>query len=287
MLSTTAAGPRPIGFDAFFEAPRPTRFDHSADPLQRGAASTTSRPSSPRSAGDTIANAAVGRPDTHRRAALVSALLACVPGADRPAARTAIPAILDAARRSGSTDPNRIAYLLATAQTESDFGANMTETGHSPAWFNRAYGCADGNRPGTDDGFVFRGRGYVQTTRAGRYAELSHHLGLPDVLAVENGTQRMVPALVAHPEQLTQPRLAAQALVIGVEKNLFTHNRAAALDATIPTGRKPGAVDFYHARGIVNGIVRDQAQAIARHATVFAQILDGYRHSVLGAPRTK
>jgi hypothetical protein len=222
-----------------------------------------------------------------RRAALVDALLAHVPQGDRGAAKIAIPAILDAARKSGSSDPNRIGYLLATAQTESDFGAHMTETGHPRAWFNSEYGCTDGNRPGTSDGYAFRGRGYVQTTHAGRYAELSRRLGLPDVPAVENGKPVREPALVANPDRLAEPKLAAEALVVGVEKNLFTHNRAAALDATIPTGKKPGNVDFYHARGIVNGIVADQAQAIARHATTYAQILDGFRHSVLGAPPEK
>jgi hypothetical protein len=161
-----------------------------------------------------------------RRAALVDALLAHVPQGDRGAAKIAIPAILDAARKSGSSDPNRIGYLLATAQTESDFGAHMTETGHPRAWFNSEYGCTDGNRPGTSDGYAFRGRGYVQTTHAGRYAELSRRLGLPDVPAVENGKPVREPALVANPDRLAEPKLAAEALVVGVEKNLFTHNRS-------------------------------------------------------------
>ncbi len=239
-----------------------------------------------RDAARAAANDATAAPDRSRRAALVTALLAHVPASDLKAAKTAIPAILDAARRAGSSDPNRIGYLLATAQTESDFGANMTESGHSKQWFDAKYGCADGNRPGTSDGYAYRGRGYVQTTRAGRYAELSHSLGLPDVAAWDHGKATLEPALVAHPERLAQPELAAEALVVGVQKNLFTHNRATALDATIPIGKKPGDVDFYHARGIVNGIVKDQATAIAGQATVYAQILAGYRHSVLGtAPK--
>jgi hypothetical protein len=229
---------------------------------------------------DAARDAAAG-PTADRRTALVSALLAHVPAADRDAAKTAIPAILDAARHVGSTDPNRIGYLLATAQTESDFGANMTEGGHSKQWFNANYGCEDGNRPGTSDGYTYRGRGYVQTTHAGRYAELSHALGLPDVAARDHGKSKREPALVAQPDRLAQPELAAEALVVGVEKNLFTRNPAAQLDVTIPTGKKPGDVDFFHARGIVNGIVKDQAEAIASHATAYAQVLAGYRHSVL------
>jgi hypothetical protein len=244
--------------------------------------------------GDGIA-APLSKRVTLREAALITELLAHVPPADRAAAQQAIPAILDAAGKAYGGDPNRIGYLLATAQTESDFGSHMTEMGHSEAWYNQAYGGEDGNRPGTGDGFAYRGRGYVQTTHAGRYAELSRRLGLADVPALERGQPvldargrpKLEPALVAHPEKLTEPGLAARALALGVANNLFTHNPRAALDATIPAGRKPGAVDFYHARGIVSGIVKAQAQAVARHATMYAQILAGYRHSVLDVVRTK
>ncbi len=220
-----------------------------------------------------------------RHAQLVQALLAHVPAGDRPAATIAIPAILDAAQRTGTSDPNRLAYFLATAQTESDFGANMTEAGHSRQWFTANYAHVDGNRPGTSDGFTYRGRGYVQTTGAGRYAEMSRELHLPRVRTEVGGHASMQSALVAHPEQLTDPAIAARALVVGIMRNAYTHNPAAALDVTIPTGKPPGEVDFYHARGIVNGIVHSQAQAIARHATLYARILDGYRDSVLAASR--
>jgi len=260
----------------------PPRASAAGAPVSPPAVGDAIRPAKPR--GVTLRDAvrdtgASSGPD--RRSALVTALLARVPAADRAAAKTAIPAILDAAQKVGSTDPNRIGYLLATAQTESDFGANMTEGGHSKEWFNANYGGEDGNRPGTNDGYAYRGRGYVQTTRVGRYAELSRALGLPDVTTGERGKTKVEPALVANPERLAQPELAAKALVVGVQENLFTHNPGARLDATIPTGRNPGAVDFYHARGIVNGIVKDQAEAIARHATAYARVLAGYRHSVL------
>jgi predicted chitinase len=259
------------------ESSLPRRTAVSRTPLPAAARADTLEPAKPGIV--TLRDAAHGA----QRSALVAALLARVPAADRRAATTAIPAILEAARRTGTTDPNRIGYLLATAQTESDFGANMTESGHDAQWFNAAYGCSDGNRPGTGDGYTYRGRGYVQTTRAGRYAELSRSLGLPDVAIFERGKTTLEPALVAHPEKLAQPDVAAEALVVGVQKNLFTHNPAAALDTTIPAGKKPGDVDFYHARGIVNGIVKDQAVTVATHATIYARILAGFRESVLGA----
>lgn len=269
------------------------RFEHA------GAQASAPRPAARR--GDVIEErGSAARPTLRdvahaRRAALVVELLTRVPTADRAAAKTAIPAILEAAQKSGTTDPNRIGYLLATAQTESDFGANMTESGHSKEWFNANYGGDDGNRPGTSDGYAYRGRGYVQTTHAGRYAELSRRLGLPDVPALErgrpcldaHGKTKMQPALVAHPEKLAEPKLAARALVIGVQENLFTRNARAGLETTIPAGRKPGDVDFYHARGLVNGIVKSEAETIAHRATTYAQILDNYRHSVLGVAAAK
>jgi predicted chitinase len=264
---------------------RPSPSDHSR--VQHDDAAIAARPA--RAAhGDEIAIGGRGSP-------LVSALLAHVPSADRKAAQTAIPAILEAARSTGTADPNRLGYLLATAQTESDFGANMTETGHSRSWFNAEYGGADGNRPGSGDGFEYRGRGYVQTTRAGRYAELSRALHLPEVPALERDPSavrghagaRLEPQLVAHPERLAEPRLAAKALVIGVMRNLFTHNPAADIDKTIPTGKKPGDVDFYHARGIVNGIVHDQAVTIARHATVYARVFAAFGETNAQTARTK
>lgn len=277
--------------------PRPTIHHDPSRPAQRAA--TKSLATGVPQPGDTIVtkalkNASAGPSIEGQHTALLRALLEHVPRADRTAAMTAIPAIIDAARKAGTTDSNQLAYLLATAQTESDFGANMVETGHSKAWFNENYGRDDGNRPNTDDGYTFRGRGYVQTTHAGRYAEMSRQLALPDVpprdcggVAHARGRQQLEPALIADPDRLVEPKLAAQALVVGVTHNLFTHNAAAALDKTIPAGRKPGDADFYHARAIVNGIVKAQAQAIAENATTYAKILHSYDRSGLRVAETK
>jgi hypothetical protein len=269
-MSTGPVGFRPV------EAPSPERSPSGKPPSRAGLACA--------SQGDTVATQRTPPATNAARATLIAALLADVPPADRHAAQTAIPAILDAARGCGDNDPNRLGYFLATAQVESDFGTNMVESGHSRAWFERQYGNQDGNRPGTGDGFAYRGRGYVQTTRAGRYAELSHQLGLPDVPVRGNASTpptahnvaRTEPALIADPDRLTDPNLAARALVIGVTRNLFTQNGAAALDKTIPVGRRPGQADFYHARALVNGIVKAQAQAVAHFATTYARVIERF-----------
>jgi predicted chitinase len=58
----------------------------------------------------------------------------------------------------------------------------------SRTWFNFIYGGnnsvgrALGNRPGTDDGFNFRGRGGMQITGRTNYTLLGHDIGRPDVV---------------------------------------------------------------------------------------------------------
>jgi predicted chitinase len=206
-----------------------------------------------------------------RRAELVDKLVAQVPPGDRKAAKTAIPAILKAAHQNGVTDPNQIGYMLATAGHESHMGRQMEEIGSTSAQ-DKNYGNYDGNTQ-PHDGSRYHGRGYVQTTYEGRYADISQRLGLGN-------------ELVANPQKLTEPHLAASALVVGIKENRYTQNASAALNKTIPSGNKPGDADFYHARGLVNGI-DTFAAPIAASATKFAQILDGYKHSVLGVPEAK
>jgi predicted chitinase len=272
-----------LPIDSLVQHPPVAAFDIAMPDSTRAASLASATSSAPPMASDSIAianpthqdglrNFATAAPvDPKRRAELVDKLVAQVPPGDRESAKKALPAILNAARQNGVTDPNQIGYMLATALHESDMGAVMTERGKASVLDSR-YAHEDGNTH-AHDGSRYRGRGYVQTTHEGRYAAMSKRLGLGN-------------DLVAHPEKLTQPGLAARALVIGIKENLYTQNRAAALDKTIPAGHAPGDVDFVKARGIVNG-GGDKAGLIARSATKFAQILDGYRSSVLGAPEAK
>jgi putative chitinase len=59
---------------------------------------------------------------------------------------------------------------------------------------NEVYGGRFGNRPSTDDGWNYRGRGLIGTTFLGNYQALEDHLGLE---------------LVEHPELLEQPEDAS------------------------------------------------------------------------------
>jgi predicted chitinase len=233
--------------------------------------------------------------DPKRRADLVAKLVAQVPASDREAAKKAIPAILNAARQNGVTDPNQIGYILATAGLESRMGGQMKEIGKASDLDARDRNYNGNTLP--DDGSRYRGRGFVQTTYKGGYAAISQRLGLGNVPVTDrnnkpvldsNGNPKTQPYLVANPQKLeTNVDLAANALVVGIKDNVYTHNASAALSKTIPAGNAPGDADFVKARGIVNGYNKDDANYIAANAPKFAQILDGYRHSVLGVPGVK
>lgn len=59
---------------------------------------------------------------------------------------------------------------------------------------NHAYGGRMGNRPGTDDGFSYIGRGIIQVTGRSNYAECGRHLGVD---------------LLGQPEMLSSDRMIA------------------------------------------------------------------------------
>lgn len=153
------------------------------------------------------------------------------------------------------TDPRHVAYMLATARREAaDTYEPIIERG--PRDYFRKYGQGRlakmlGNRPGTEDWFNLRGRGYVQITGYRNYHLFSQLLGVD---------------LIANPELACERPIAYQIMVIGMLEGRFT-------------GRKLGeyihddVCSYYAARRTVNGI--DHAAEIASHATVFERALRG------------
>ncbi len=126
--------------------------------------------------------------------------------------------------QEGITDERQIAYVLATAQHESQ---NFTKPEED---FGRREAVIRGYEGGED----FFGRGYAHLTHRSNYQLLGETLGLGDGL-VNN------PALAADPE------IASRVLVVGMRDGLFTSRGLG--DYITADG-----ADYEGARMIVNGI---------------------------------
>lgn len=143
------------------------------------------------------------------------------------------------------------AYLIATAKHEVDNTMQpITEYG-GRRYFNKydtgKLAKALGNTPEADgDGFLYRGRGYVQLTGRANYAKAGAALGLD---------------LIRHPDLALQPTFAARILVRGCVEGWFTGKRLG--------DYLPG--DYIGARRVVNG--QDDAVLIASYAREFEAAL--------------
>lgn len=95
------------------------------------------------------------------------------------------------------TSNSRIRQFFSKARPLSDAQLNeIKKTDRS--WFNFVYGGRFGNRPGTDDGFDYRGGGLNQLTFRGNYKLFGPKVGVD---------------LVTNPELITVPRVAAAVAV--------------------------------------------------------------------------
>lgn len=140
----------------------------------------------------------------------------------------------------GITDERQIAYVLATAEHESQ---NFTKP-------EEDYGRQQATRLGYEGGEDFFGRGYAHLTHRDNYQRLGDALGRGDDL-VNN------PALAADPE------IASRVLVIGMRDGLFTTR---GLSDYIPEGATADTADYENARRIINGTDRqDDIAALARN----------------------
>jgi len=143
------------------------------------------------------------------------------------------------------------AYILATAKHETgDTMQPITEYG-GRKYFDKydtgKLAKALGNTPGADgDGFLYRGRGYVQITGRANYAKAGGWLKLD---------------LIAEPDLALQPTVAAQIIVRGCSAGWFTGKKL--------SDYLPG--DYVNARRVVNGV--DDAKLIAGYAVEFERAL--------------
>jgi len=147
------------------------------------------------------------------------------------------------------------AYMLATARHETaDTMQPITEYG-GRKYFDKydtgKLAKALGNTPDKDgDGYLYRGRGYVQITGRANYAKAGDKLGLD---------------LLSNPDAALNPTVAARILVRGCSEGWFTGKK---LSDYIPSGK---ADAYQQARRVVNGT--DRAELIASYAKVFEDAL--------------
>lgn len=150
------------------------------------------------------------------------------------------------------------AYLLATAKHETADTMQPIHERGKKAYFNKyepgtRIGNALGNtKPG--DGYLFRGRGFVQLTGRANYAKASKKLGVD---------------LVGNPDAALDAQTASRILVRGCAEGWFTGKK---LSDYLPDS-------FVEARRVINGT--DRAQEIAAIAISFGKAL-----AVLGDPQS-
>lgn len=146
---------------------------------------------------------------------------------------------------------SHIAYLLATSWHETN-GTMQPITEYGGRKYFDKYDTgklakALGNTPDKDgDGYLYRGRGYVQITGRANYSKAGDKLGVD---------------LIANPDAALNPTLAARILVRGCSEGWFTGKKLSDYLGD----------DFRNARRVVNGT--DKADLIAGYAIEFGKAL--------------
>ncbi|MDQ2067640.1 hypothetical protein Q9295_14780 [Xinfangfangia sp. CPCC 101601] len=177
--------------------------------------------------------------------------------------------VLDAILHQGAKLPTaHLAYVLATAWGEARLTPQRESmrysakriaevwpsrpeavafAGQPRALANSVYGGRLGNRPGTDDGWIYRGGGLDQLTGRAHYRKL----GLED-----------------RPETILQPELAVASLLHGMTTGRYTDKKLSDYGAGL-------AFNAYAARAILNGDAARNGALYAGYHQAFLAALEG------------
>lgn len=165
--------------------------------------------------------------------------------------------IIDACKADGVLR-NQCAYVLATAYHETAHTMKPVYERGAKAYFNKyepgtKIGKVLGNAV-KGDGYLFRGRGYVQLTGRTNYARAGRELAID---------------LLRQPDLALLSTNAAQIIVLGMVEGWFAGKK---LNTYIAASKS----DFANARRIINGT--DKAALIAGYAQQYDDLLltEGY-----------
>ncbi|HEX8090386.1 MAG TPA: hypothetical protein VF762_16120 [Blastocatellia bacterium] len=158
---------------------------------------------------------------------------------------------------SDLTDLRWAAYMLATVKHEcADTFQPITERGAKSYFDKYEPGTSIGKNLGNTvkgDGYLYRGRGYVQLTGRANYQKMSSNLGL-------TGEDD----LIVRPDNALHPDVAYRIMSYGMRFGSFTGKK---LNDYI----NGTTCDYSNARRIINGT--DQAAKIKGYAVNFESVL--------------
>jgi putative chitinase len=149
------------------------------------------------------------------------------------------------------------AYMLATVKHEcADTFQPITERGAKSYFDKYEVGTKIGKSLGNTvkgDGYLYRGRGYVQITGRANYQKMTEKLSLT---SDED--------LILHPDSALHPDIAYRIMSYGMRKGSFTGKK---LTDYINAAK----CDYNNARRLINGV--DQADKIEGYAVNFETVL--------------
>ena len=204
----------------------------------------------------------------------------------REAAAEHIPYIFRGAVRNGIYDKAQFAYMLATADWESEYAhddsrelvEDITEAeANSDYSFDRLPGL--GNTE-TGDGYRYRGRGYVQITGRANYRKFEFYgvINNPDLRARLSGkTDPSDPSnLEMLPNEVAKPLIAADIMAIGMREGTYRGD-GSGVPFTLSRfiNSTQSRFDFFNAREIINDDKNNERKVPAAYAVEYGEVSVG------------